>query len=720
MSCFNDITVGVLTDYEHVDLETRFQMWGIYLWLEPYRLFVRMLCEKQGDEDQLNLPVSYHPYYTMQSFQVGKKKLDVCLSMGKGLTAKRISGIKEQGSILKPDTRYIAYGLQEGEQSERRGILRHRIDTYNASCYQTILITGNESGDNFPEFCRDRISPAMSPLLLAEDLLFYRACEPQTLTEKPYLMLYFENGIKDELLLKNIMSLALTQDCQIVYNDHCNAIKGGIVYGEERLDSLYGLLAGCSYLVTDSVVFAELALTRNKQFTVITGEETTSRMNGFLEHYELCSCRDTLPDTQDRRKSIKKEFFRARKMLVPERIMQNRILEDLLGLTRHADAPTGIRMADCYGCYACKEICPKAAITMVPDEEGFPQPVVNKELCISCGLCEKICIANGTSQCVAFGDKKELSFPLARAAVSKDEGQRASSTSGGVFQSLARFVIEVRGGVVAGARYHDSAQVVTDLAETMEEAKAFSNSKYVKSDINGIYPRIKEQLDTGREVLFSGLPCECAGLKAYLRKDYSNLAICEILCHGGPTPKVLNTYIKYLNHHLAAEVKSINFRDKSRGWLMKDVRLTFHFADREPLTVRGRQNNYMNAFLKNYLFRICCYRCGYTGKNRVGDITIGDFWGINKIDKEMFDNHGTSAILINTEKGENLWQQVAGEFKVKNCTVARIFEKNHSRPSVMTKERIRILSSVGKTPINTLLGKYNPWKEQQSKDTDIS
>ena len=713
MSCFNrDIAIGVTTDFEHVDLESRFQMWGMYLWLSTYKVFMRMLCPKQGDENDLNLPISYHPYYTQQNFQVGKRKLDIVFSLGKRLIGKEAEHIKACGTILKDGAPVVAYGLEEEMQKESVGRFRKKELVWDAGCYDKVIPADASGMERFAAFVAEDTVPLINPFLLAEALHYAAASEPQKLTEKPYIMLYASKIDKESY--EKLEHFAREMDWELLVNDSLETDGNGIAYSVKYLDRFYGILMGAKYVVTDSHVVAGLAAERSLPLTILPDADAS--MEQLVKVYKLGKCAEAVAGSVEEIRSAKKVAKAAALRMTAQRQQAYRILEDMIGLTRKVECPTDIRMADCYGCYACKEICPKDAITMVRDEEGFYFPQTDHELCINCGLCERICIAKDNKQYAAGrlqSDEEKQNLPKAYIGTCISDEQLAESTSGGVFRSLVRYMVEKKKGVVVGTCFDENARVITEFAETMEDAKKFCGSKYVRRELNGVFPKVKAYLDEGRWVLFSGVPCECAGLRAYLRKDYDNLIQCEILCHGGGSPKIYEKYIGHINRALKANVKSVNFRDKSVSWLQKDFRLTFEFDNRKPFSVRGRRNNYMNAFLMNYIFRVSCYRCQYAGTGRAGDITIGDCHGVKKVAKEFYDERGVSMIVAGTPKGEQIWKEVQDEFRFTETTVAKAYVKNHIRPSVLTEERAEIMAKLDKMPINDLLETYNARKRNE-------
>ena len=712
MSCFNnDIAIGVTTDFEHVDLESRFQMWGMYLWLNTYRVFMRMLCPKQGDENELNLPISYHPYYTRQTFQVGKRKLDCVFSLGKHLNYDGVEYIKA-ADVMKDAAPMIAYGLQEEEIKQQVGKFRKKTLIKDSSCYDKIIPIEGEEG-MIAVAAAEKTEPMLNPFLLAEMLHYKSEAEPQKLTKKPYIMLYASEV--QENVYDSLAQLAETLDWDLLVNDKLPVQDGAIGYSEDRLDAFYGVLMAADYVVTDSYVVAGLAVTASRALTIL--ENADERLKEFGCRNKLEKSMAGIAETEKQITAIKTKVNKASLQMAARRFAAYRELEDMMGLTRRVDCPTDIRSADCYGCYACKEVCPTQAIRMERDEEGFYLPHVDNERCIRCGLCKKICIARENKQYAEerISEEDKSTLPAARIGTCLSEEQLATSTSGGVFQSLARYTIEKKNGVVTGACFDENGKVITGFAETMEDALKFSGSKYVRRELDEVFPKVKEYLEAGREVLFSGLPCECAGLRAYLRKEYDNLFLCEILCHGGASPKIYEKYITHINRTLKSKVNKVNFRDKSRSWLQKDFKLTFEFSDREPFSVKGRRNNYMNAFLMNYIFRVSCYRCQYAGNNRVGDITIGDCHGRGTAAMELFDERGMSMAVTSTPKGEQRWKEIQEEFRFADVKVSTAYAKNHIRPSVMPEERALIMSKLDKVPINTLLEEYNEKKKKSSE-----
>lgn len=299
----------------------------------------------------------------------------------------------------------------------------------------------------------------------------------------------------------------------------------------------------------------------------------------------------------------------------------------------------------CCGCAACVQCCPKQCISLYEDDEGFLYPEADTRMCIGCGLCEKVCpIIN------QYQARKPLE---AFAAINPDEEVRATSSSGGIFTLLAEKTIE-EGGVVFGVRFDDKWQAVFDSSETKEGISAFRGSKYLQARISDSYARCKRYLENGRKVLFSGTPCQIAGLNHFLRNGYPNLITCDVICHGVPSPSVWKQYLDEVVAAGKSAVCDVAFRNKRKGWSEYNFTLYYNEGTKVfSLESAHSRNIYMRAFLDNLILRPSCHQCPAKCGKSHADITIADFWGIWHVNPSLFDDRGTSLILANTEKGRD-------------------------------------------------------------------
>lgn len=310
---------------------------------------------------------------------------------------------------------------------------------------------------------------------------------------------------------------------------------------------------------------------------------------------------------------------------------------------------------NCCACTACASICPKAAITMVPDENGFVYPVVDESKCVRCGLCEQVCAYRN--------DVPPVSQKKVSVAVSACTDVRESA-SGGLFAAFAQAVIDQGGAVYGCAMIYEKGQLwprhicVTERRDLIR----LMGSKYVQSDLTGMYPDVRRRLAEGQAVLFSGTPCQVAGLKGFLRKEYENLFTVDIICHGVPGGKLFRDYISFEEKKRSAKITSFRFRDKSQGWKLHGA-MTLDSG--ETVYFEPEESSYYQMFLNSYTYRENCYSCPYASDHRPGDVTIGDYWCVELVHPELLRENGgqldhesgTSCLIVNNERGEQLLRQ---------------------------------------------------------------
>ena len=372
---------------------------------------------------------------------------------------------------------------------------------------------------------------------------------------------------------------------------------------------------------------------------------------------------------------------------------------------------------DCCGCHACAQRCPKQCISMVEDKEGFLYPRVDMSKCIDCHLCEQVCpvinhgVPHDPLQCFA--------------AVNPNEEVRRQSSSGGIFTMLAEQVVR-NGGVVFGARFDERWEVMHDSTDTIDGLALFRGSKYVQSRIGNCYSRVEQLLKQGRTVLFSGTPCQVAGLHRFLRKDYDGLLTVDFICHGVPSPGV---WRKYIGEEVArqcdpkntvlpcpiygrdARIEGISFRDKTLGWKKYSFALflsttdgrgeKFIFCSRSTID----ENPYLRGFNINLFLRPSCYSCPSKSGKSQSDITIGDFWGIERVLPQMCDEKGVSIVLPLTERGANALMQLPGLVPL-DARKASEYNRTFSHSSMYNGNRCLFFGKLHKKPFMYLFRRY--------------
>lgn len=312
----------------------------------------------------------------------------------------------------------------------------------------------------------------------------------------------------------------------------------------------------------------------------------------------------------------------------------------------------------CTGCGSCAAVCPKGCIRMVADREGFLYPEVDESQCVSCKICEKACAVLNSPK---VSDSVEL-----LAAQNTDALVRQESSSGGVFTALAQRIIQA-GGVVCGAVYNEKFMVEHRIAFTMDEVAPMRGAKYAQSHAGHLFRQLKQLLTEGKQVMFVGTPCQCAGLKGYLGQDYDQLLTVDMICHGVPAPAVFESYVNRRRELDAngAPVASINLRNKSTGWSNYAYSVVFQYADGSVYSAPQREDPYMRGFVGDLYLRPSCSDCSFKGIHRCSDLTLGDCWGIWEYSPEFDDNKGTSLLLVQSEKGRKMWDMISPRFR---CT----------------------------------------------------
>jgi len=361
----------------------------------------------------------------------------------------------------------------------------------------------------------------------------------------------------------------------------------------------------------------------------------------------------------------------------------------------------------CTGCAACKDVCPKQCITMQPDDLDALHPVVDESICINCGLCEKTCPNN-----------RELSYKLPHkvlAAWSNDNEVRRTSASGGIACELYHYWIK-NGGVATGVVFDRDEGCHFILLENESDIKAVQNSKYTFSDTAGIYKVVKQKLQAGISVLFIGVPCQVAGLYGFLKKEYDNLTTVDIICHGMPPATYLEQHIKSIEDKKKEYTHQLFFRDPKYytytfTFTLKNIKGK-EFYNKKVLT----RDNYQLGYHRALIYRENCYSCNYARKERISDLTIGDFSGLGRFAPFEYDKHNVSCILENTDKGSALLKKLNGALSMFERPACEAFEveKQLKSPSVKHSRR-SIFEKVYRKTRNYELASNIALKEEKKK-----
>ena len=345
----------------------------------------------------------------------------------------------------------------------------------------------------------------------------------------------------------------------------------------------------------------------------------------------------------------------------------------------------------CVGCTACVLKCPKKCLAMTYDNAGFAYPqMINREQCVECNLCEKVCPVLNPNE-IEQGSTKAI------AAFSIDNMIREESSSGGIFTELALQVLNNK-GVVYGAAYNNEWSVEHIGVNKKENLYQLRGAKYVESRLKNAFSEIEIYLQNKQQVLFSGTPCQVAGLKSYLQKDYSNLLCVDFVCHGIPSPLAWKKYIderKRVDNE-TSKPSMISQRSKETGWSRYSYSCVMEYPDGKKYSSLSSDDLYMKLFCNDYISRKSCKKCQFKGYDRISDITLGDFWGIWDIEPEMDDGKGTSLVLIHTEKGRKVFSNLNNRVKYKETTLEAASAENKSLlySSAEKLEREKVLEEI--------------------------
>lgn len=355
---------------------------------------------------------------------------------------------------------------------------------------------------------------------------------------------------------------------------------------------------------------------------------------------------------------------------------------------------------DCCGCTACLNSCPFDAIEMVPDATGFKYPEIDDEKCTECTLCIERCPA--LKKC-EFNHK-----PNVFAVKHKDNRIRNTSTSGGMFTALCQSIF-AKNGVVYGVTFDDKFRVHHDRAENLTDCQKLKTSKYVQSDLGKTFQSVKKDLKADFHVLFTGTPCQIAGLKSFLgKKAYPKLLLCDLICLGIPSPFIWSDYVNFIQKEYQSSIIAFQFRHKESGWhyssawaVLDNNQVLF----KEPVI-----DIYNTLFYKSYTIRPSCYNCSFSSINRVSDMTIGDFWGIEKTNlKEFDDDRGTSLVLINTEKGAQVFSEIQDLLSVEGSVVEDCLQPALVGPAKIPVKRDQFWSDYHQYGFETVAKKYTKY-----------
>ncbi|MDD4369865.1 MAG: polysaccharide pyruvyl transferase family protein [Anaerostipes sp.] len=511
-------------------------------------------------------------------------------------------------------------------------------------------------------------------------------------------------SIIDERLNAIAEELSRRLDIPVIHNKAHYEIENQKGVFQGGVEEYLGMIHNAEYVVTNSFHTTVFSLIFHKEFITVPHRTNPERMRHLLSKLGLeAHLIDQIKQIPENLKELEITYDKVdeeKKQMKQDSIA---FLHKALSQGKEEYKKNYFEFADkytCYGCQACKSVCPVNAIKMEVDKDGFPYPLIDESKCINCNQCERVCIYHNS---VAINDPKIMK-PEVYAAYHKNDEIVRNSSSGGAFAAICQLA-EKKNALVIGVTMDKSQKVRYEMVDAKNAWKMFTGSKYVFASSDGLLERTRMELEAGKEIWFQGTPCEIAGLNSFLGKKYDNLTTVEIICHGTGSPRVFEKYCKELEELYQSKIVDFQFREQFKG---KDIQfLKIGFASGSMELERSRNNDYQRSYSANLILRPSCYQCEFAGlRSGVADLTIGDYWGIENVFPEFDNEIGVSLIKVNTLKGKKIFEDVSMLMDTKKSTYKDAYKKNHRKPVQLTVRACRFLRESEDEDLKTLLKRY--------------
>ncbi|SES80150.1 polysaccharide pyruvyl transferase family protein [[Clostridium] polysaccharolyticum] len=616
----------------------------------------------------------------------------------------------------KPEVKRISYAASIGKD-EISDVEALQFQKYIHN-FDYVSVREQKAKEQVLRFIDDEVEVVCDPTLLLPRSK-YDELKKDPKIKQEYIYVHNVHLVKvDERLNAMAEELSKRTGLPIVHNrpdysfeNECGKFLDG---GPEEF---LGWIANARYVVANSFHATVFSMIYHREFITIPHFQNPDRMRFFLGELgigsHLLGTPEELPeDLRELAIDYDKVEERRNHMAGSSKAFLKKALAGPRRTGEQAERKTYFDFPDpftCYGCRACEIVCPANAITMEADKEGFIYPEIHSDKCKECGDCQKVCIYKHPS---LFNDQEKEERRIF-AAYNKDVATKITSSAGGVFSALANKVIE-ENGKVSGVRLKDDNQGEYAVAGNRKEAAAFRDAKYVTPESAGIKQEVKELLEKGQMVLYSGNPCEIAGLKAYLGKEYENLYTVDMLCTGFASPEVYTQYMNQLEEQYHSKIESIEFDNKFRG--KTKGYLIVKFESGEIFLQETRKNDYMNAYKNNNIQRPSCYSCEFMeGTKSVSDITLGRYKNAAVNCPEMNDEFGTSYVQVNTRKGMELWNKANGDLIFEETDKDSFPDFSVKHPIKLTMQRSQLMNQIGEADIMKILAAFNSTKKKRRR-----
>ena len=540
----------------------------------------------------------------------------------------------------------IAYSSSFGKEEIDLELKKNLPELLNK--YDKILVREDTAKNIIEEQGFKNVEQVLDPTFLLDKSEWIELSKKAKNKYKKYVLVYQLHDNKEfDKYAKEFAKRANLKLLRISPSFYHIARSGKLLYLPTQFEFL-SYFNNAEYILTDSFHATAFSLIFNKRFIDILPGKTSTRITSILR---LAGLEERILNDYNDFSYIGKnvDFTRCNEILEKERERSLKLFKEaIIGESHNIDLLN--KHYGCTGCRMCEQICPKGAISMKQDDEGFIVPIIDKEKCINCGLCFKRC-----PQLNSVNVENKLEEPLTYAAKNKSVTEQTNSSSGGLFSVLANFVIENNGNVY-GASFDSNLRLHHTKVTKKEDLYKLRGSKYLQSNVENTYGEIKKDLDNNLYVLFVGTPCQVGGLRNYLGREYDKLILVDLVCHGVPSQKIFDKYILWLEDKNKAKVLEYNFRSKEKNAWGLNTKIIFD--NKKIKYIPANMDPYYKAFLDGTIYRECCYNCKYANEKRVGDFTLADYWGIEKQHPEFYDENGVSAVIVNTIKGQKIFEKL--------------------------------------------------------------
>lgn len=574
--------------------------------------------------------------------------------------------------------RCIAYSSSFGKE-EIDGILEKNINKLLKN-YSDILVREDTAKSILKKHGIENVEQVLDPTLLLNKEQWSNLANKVKNKQKKYILVYqlhdnksFDKYAKE---FSKKTGLKLLRISPSIY--HITR-SGKLIYLPNQYEFL-SLFQNAEYVLTDSFHATVFSIIFNRKFVDILPGKTSTRITSILK---LTGLQDRILTKYDDFSFINKniDFSECNTIIENERKRSIELLKKAIIGENNNTIDLLNKHYKCTGCRMCVQICPVKAIDMKENEEGFFEPIINKEKCIKCGLCFKRCPQLND---VKVG--KKINSHKVFAMKNKNTEEQKNSSSGGVFSVLARYVLE-NNGAVYGACFDEKLKLEHIRIDKQENLYKLRGSKYLQSNTKNTFELVKNDLNKGVKVLYVGTPCQIAGLKNYLGKDYEELLLVDLVCHGVPSQKLFDKYLTWLKKKNNSSIIEYEFRSKEKkSW---GLNLKVKFESGKERYIPANLDPYYKSFLNGSTYRECCYNCKYAKIERVGDITIADYWGIEKEHPDFYDKNGVSAVIINTNAGFKAFENIKDKVEYRDTEIEKIIAKNKNLQEPTIRNSIR-------------------------------